>query len=150
MSPHPHKIGHREGGCKDRYLKLYDRIATMPSLSNAQGYLDLGMHEDAWAATEDLPPEARTQPAVLELRLRILTSMEKWDLADELARVLWSSDMESHRTTVARFHHAHARALCAEGKVREARRAVRLAVEAWEPVRAEIVEDDGLEAVSTP
>ena len=119
------------------------------NLTTAEGYFDLGMFEDAWNATEELPPLDRVEPLVLELRLRILTATGQWDLGDHIANVLVCSDIEPEkcRETVARFRHAHARHLCESGLMVLAKEQVRLAVDAWEPIRAEIVEDDGLVAV---
>lgn len=119
------------------------------TLTCAEGYFDLGMHDDAWNALEELPPADRTEPLVLALRLRILTALEHWELAEHIANVLASSTVETEkcRETVARFRHAYARSLCASGKVDAAKEQIHLAVEAWEPIRGDIVEDDAVEAV---
>ena len=119
----------------------------MLAITTAEGYLELGMFEDAWAATEGLPPEERTAPLVLELRLRVLTAMEKWDLGEHLASLVTKSEVKPKkcRKTVARFRHAFARHLGESGETDRAKAQVKLAVETWNPIRAEIVEDDGLE-----
>lgn len=66
-----------------------------------------------------------------------------------MAQVLIHSEDEPDRCreTVARFRQAYARDLCTQGDVDSAKDQVRQSVVAWEPIRAEIVEDDGLEAV---
>jgi hypothetical protein len=51
-------------------------------LTRAEGFADLGMYERAWSELEELPPEARTDPRVLDLRLRIATAVERWSLAE--------------------------------------------------------------------
>ena len=47
----------------------------------------------------------------------------------------------SNRKNAARFYHAYACHLCAEGGIMQAKEQIRLAVEAWEDIRCEIVED---------
>lgn len=121
----------------------------MPSLTTAEGYFDLGMFEDAWNVTEELPPIDRTEPLALELRLRILTGLSQWELGEHIANVLVSSAVKPQkcRETVAKFRHGYARYLCQTGMIVLAKEQIRLAVEAWEPIRKEIVDDDGLAMV---
>ena len=75
----------------------------------AEGFADLGMHERAWAELEELPPAARTDSRVLELRLRIATALERWSMGEVLVGVLQDGEM------VARFHHAYARTFSLAG-----------------------------------
>jgi hypothetical protein len=77
--------------------------------TRAEGFIGLGMHERAWAELEDLPPDARTDPRVLDLRLRIATALEKWSMGEVLVSVLEDGE------TVARFHHTYARHLSLAG-----------------------------------
>ena len=74
-------------------------------LNRAEGFHDLGLHQEAWDTLEELPPIDRVEPLVLELRLRILTAMEKWDLGEGIANVLPSSavELQKCRETVARY-----------------------------------------------
>ncbi|MDF1853614.1 MAG: hypothetical protein P1U85_22460 [Verrucomicrobiales bacterium] len=97
--------------------------------------------------TEDLPPLDRVEPLVLELRLRILTAMEKWELGEGIANVLLSSAVEPQkcRQTVARFHHIRARDLCSEGEYEAARKEMRKASDAWPEIRMELLDDDRLQ-----
>jgi tetratricopeptide (TPR) repeat protein len=50
-------------------------------ISFAQGYLDLGLFEDAWNELEKLPPEGRTLEPVLLLRTQIYVAAKKWEEA---------------------------------------------------------------------
>jgi predicted Zn-dependent protease len=52
------------------------RIA--PMLVPAEGFLELGLHHEAWEELEKLPDAARAHPDVLLLRLDILLGMERW------------------------------------------------------------------------
>ena len=45
----------------------------------AHGFHELGMHNDAWAALDNLPPEDKAHPLVVLLRLDILLALERWD-----------------------------------------------------------------------
>lgn len=64
-------------------------------LTHAEGFLDLGMLEEAWNKTEELPPIDRVVPFAVELR--ILTAMKEWELGEGIANVLLSSAVESQR-----------------------------------------------------
>ena len=54
----------------------------------AQGYTELGMHEDALAELDDIVPAVRNRPDVLELRILILLHAKKWAVALEDSREL--------------------------------------------------------------
>lgn len=117
-------------------------------LTRAEGFFELGMHQEAWNETEELPPIDRTEPLVLELRLRTLTALEKFELGGHIAGVLEASAIEPEkcRETCARFYHAHSRRLCADGELEAARKAMRMASEIWPEIRIEIVDDKKLQA----
>lgn len=123
-----------------------DKFFGNPLIIAAEGYHDLGMHEDAWNVLEELPPIDKTEPLVLELRLRILTAMNRWELGDHIANVLIGSMIEPEkcRETVARFRHAHARALSLQGDREGSRKQIAAAVDAWPWIRADLVNDDDL------
>jgi hypothetical protein len=57
-------------------------------LEAALGYLDLGMHQDAWNELERLPPELRANDLVLDLRISIYHALGKWESARILAESL--------------------------------------------------------------
>jgi hypothetical protein len=113
-------------------------------LTRAEGFFELGMFEEAWNETEELPPIDRTEPLVLELRLRILTALSQWELGESVAKILIPSPVEPDkcRETCARFHHARARYLCETGDNEAARLAMRAASDAWPEIRMELVDDE--------
>jgi tetratricopeptide (TPR) repeat protein len=61
-------------------------------LTEAVGYLELGMLQDAWDALEEIPAEQRHLPPVLHVRLEIYRRMEKYEgmatIAEHLTKVL--------------------------------------------------------------
>jgi Flp pilus assembly protein TadD len=54
-------------------------------LEPAEGFLALGMCEDAWEELDSLPSLLRVQDAVIEMRIRICQRMGKWEMARILA-----------------------------------------------------------------
>jgi len=118
-------------------------------LTRGEGFFELGMFEEAWAETEELPPIDRVEPIVCELRLRVATALEKWELGEALASVLVSSAVqpEKCRETVARFYYARAVALCDAGELKKARLAIRAASDALPDIRLEVIDDERLSTV---
>lgn len=57
-------------------------------LNVAQGYFELGMFLDADAQIEEIDPNLRHTPQVLNLRAQIYCALEKWDLMLVVARRL--------------------------------------------------------------
>ena len=61
-------------------------------LTAAQGWLELGLVEEAFAELESIQPQHRTHPDVLKLRWQIYAKAEKWGhafaVAQGLARLL--------------------------------------------------------------
>ena len=55
-------------------------------LTASQGYLDLGMGQEAWDELDSMPLRDRARPEVVVMRLVILQSMAQWDKAAEIAR----------------------------------------------------------------
>lgn len=49
------------------------------TLTEAVGYLELGMLQDAWDSLEEIPAEQRHLPPVLQVRLEIYRRMEKYE-----------------------------------------------------------------------
>ena len=58
------------------------------TLLAAQGYGELGMHDDALAELDTLPAEARDAPAAIELRLGVLMQARRWKNALAVSRQL--------------------------------------------------------------
>ena len=54
----------------------------------AQGYLELGMHEEALAELADLEREVGPRFEVLALRMSVLRSAEDWDSMREVAAII--------------------------------------------------------------
>jgi hypothetical protein len=91
-------------------------------------------HDGAWLAIEELEPIDRVMPDAIDLRLRILTNLGKWDMGDNLAGVLQyagedDDDAQRYKITCAEYQHARARSLVAEGDTAGAKARVRLASE---------------------
>lgn len=57
-------------------------------LRAAQGWLELGSHLDANAELENIAPELRAHPAVLELRWQIYAKEKKWDACRDIAEAI--------------------------------------------------------------
>ena len=57
-------------------------------ISFAQGYLALGMVNEAAAELEQLPPSAAQQPAALAVRLAVLHEQKKWIEVRDLSRAM--------------------------------------------------------------
>lgn len=54
-------------------------------ITTAEGFLDLGMLEEAWEQLEEIEPLRRSDPEVLVMRLRILERMGRHDMGAEIA-----------------------------------------------------------------
>ena len=55
-------------------------------LDAAEGWLGLGDHLAANEELEQIRPELRAHPFVLELRYKIYSKAKRWDMASEVAR----------------------------------------------------------------
>jgi tetratricopeptide (TPR) repeat protein len=55
-------------------------------LTTAQGFLDLGMVDEAWSELDEIEPVGRAHPAVVAMRLRILERMGRFEMGVEIAR----------------------------------------------------------------
>ena len=53
----------------------------MADLSAAEGYIELGMYQDAWDELETLSDDEKVSPEVCHLRLRIFIGSEAWSNA---------------------------------------------------------------------
>jgi len=54
------------------------------AIEKAEGYVALGIGDEAWELLEDLPTELKNHPRVLELRLESLVCMKNWQMAEIL------------------------------------------------------------------
>lgn len=115
-------------------------------IERAEHLADLLKYEEAWAAVEALPPEQRTTPAALRVRLRCCCGLTRWDLGKEIASVLEAGDWDD-RIIVAAFYHALAIAQLQDGDREEARESAKKAIAAWEVSRLTMLEDRRLEGL---
>ncbi len=69
-------------------------------LTAAQGYVTLGMWLDANAELEEIDPEVRHVPEVLEVRVEIFRALEKWELMQTVAKALAIHDPDEPQWTV--------------------------------------------------
>src|SRR6266850_1500379 len=64
-------------------------------LQAAEGFLTLGMYEDANAELEEIDPFCKVLPEVLEVRLEIYGRTKKWDLMQVVAKRLAEYDPDN-------------------------------------------------------
>ncbi|MEK7953295.1 hypothetical protein [Luteolibacter soli] len=57
-------------------------------ISQAQGYVELELYEDAWEAIEAAPASIRMNLPVLRMRVICAMAMQQIEMAEELARFL--------------------------------------------------------------
>ena len=55
-------------------------------LTTAEGFLELGMVDEAWAELDEIKPLERAHPSVVAMRLRILERMARFETGVEIAR----------------------------------------------------------------
>ena len=142
----------------------------------AQGFLGLGMLQDAWDELENIEAKDRGCLAVLKVRLEVARAMGKWDMVETLARHLAKAEpdeslhvfylaqamreLEGHESALAvdefavgswpDFAHlrvAMAVELCALDRVADAKRMLKVAVEKDPQLREVILDDPRLAAV---
>jgi lipopolysaccharide biosynthesis regulator YciM len=82
-------------------------------LTAAQGYLTLGMHLEANAELEEIEPDVRRVPEVLEVRMEVYRALQKWDAVQVIARKLAQYDPNDVQWTVS-WAYATRRAECLE------------------------------------
>lgn len=63
-------------------------MGTLETLQAAEGWLELGLAEEALAELQNLPADIRQQRAVLELKLAAQMRDQAWNSASETARLL--------------------------------------------------------------
>ncbi|MGC3990165.1 MAG: hypothetical protein QM796_10885 [Chthoniobacteraceae bacterium] len=64
-------------------------------VSAAEGYAELGMYLEADQQLESILPEHRHLPSVLAVRLSIYSGLERWDLAEVVAKSLVLAEPEN-------------------------------------------------------
>lgn len=142
----------------------------------AQGFLGLGMLQDAWDELENIEAKNRGAIAVLKVRLEVARAMGKWDMVEHLARHLTKAEpdeslhvfnlaqamreLEGHESALAvyefavdrwpKFGHlrlAMAIELCALDRLPEARAVLKTAIKLDPQLREVALNHPGLEAV---
>ena len=114
----------------------------METLTNAQGYFDLGLFTDAWKTLDGLPAKVRESNEAMELRLKILAATERWEKLQWLAEGLtvstpgWASPW---------FYLAMGKAKT--GHVQEAKEAIEKLVDIAPDWRLKVLEDPAFEMV---
>lgn len=145
-------------------------------LEAADGFLGLGMAQDAWDELEQIEASNRGLPPVLKVRLEVARAMEKWEMVEAVARHLAKIEPEEslHVFSLAQamrhlkgpeaalavyefaadrwpdFAHlrvAMAVELCALDRITDAKRMLKVAVEKDPQLREVILDHPGLEAV---
>ncbi len=153
-----------------------DPSSTNARLEAAQGYLGLGMAQDAWDELERIDPKHKAAPAVLKVQIEVARALGQWEMVAELARHLAKVEpdeslhvfnlaqamrqLEGPESALAVYEFAadrwpdfaHLRVamaveLCALNRVSEAKRELKVAVEKDPQLREVILDHPGLGAV---
>lgn len=104
------------------------------TITQAEGFAELGLWEDAWQAVEELPAEVRATPQSLRVRLRCCPALEAWEIGNHVANLLRDSD-GLDRECAARFFHELAKDHVRNERVEQVREAVAAAVDCWPEIR---------------
>lgn len=150
--------------------------STNARLHAAQGYLGLGMAQDAWDELESIEAKHRGHPSVLKVRLEVARALGQWEMVAELARHLSKvepeeslhvfnlaqavRELEGHEAALAVYEFAadrwpdfgHLRLamaveLCALNRVEDAKRMLAVAIRQDPQLREVAIDHPGLEAV---
>ena len=70
-------------------------------LTAAEGYFELGMFLDANAELEEIDPEVRHVPEVLEVRVQIYRGLKKWELMQTVAKKLTEDDSQESQWPIS-------------------------------------------------
>ncbi len=125
------------------------------TLAAAEGFVQLGLYQDGWDELERLAPEARWEPPVLSLRLRIYTAMKRWEDVGVLVHSLLSKlppDTEPNRSTPlvsfrAELYYRLACAECQRKDIIAARVSLQRAFTLNPDLRLGALDDPDLEAI---
>ena len=124
-------------------------------LAAAEGFVQLGLYQDGWDELERLAPEARCEPPVLRLRLRIYASMKRWEQVGVLAHSLLAklptdTDPNPSIAVLAFRAELHYRLACAECQLNDmtaAKASLELAFKLNPELRLGALDDPDLEAI---
>lgn len=107
-------------------------------LTRSEGFLELGMHDEAWEALNNVEPEAQRYFPLVALRLSILIGAKSWLKAEILADSIIQALPEN-----APAWHALAQAQAQLGNVEEAKQALKQACSLAPDIKEAAI-DDGL------
>lgn len=110
------------------------------SVDEAEGFVDLGLYEEAWGTLDNLEPEQRTLPEVIRLRIQCAVGLERWSMVQTLADHL-SCGADKDREAAGRAYLLLAIVSTRVRKIEAAKEFVRLAIQAWPKLRVEIIDD---------
>lgn len=104
------------------------------TITEAEGYADLGMWRDACEALEALSSEVRATPRALRVRLRCCPPLGAWGIGEHVAGLLRDGS-RCDKACAAGFYHANARRLLKAGDRRGAGESIKAAMEAFPECR---------------
>ena len=113
------------------------------TITEAERLADLELWEDAWQALEELPPEERSAPQVIRLRLECAIGLERWNMVKELAGHLAKGGDDDRRAAATTLRVLAGVAIRSR-EIEAAKELVRLAIEAWPDARRDIIDDPEL------
>ncbi|MES2737266.1 MAG: tetratricopeptide repeat protein [Verrucomicrobiota bacterium] len=106
-------------------------------LTRAEGFLELGMHDEAWEALNDVEPEAQRYFPLVALRLSILIVAKSWLKAEILADSIIQALPEN-----APAWYALAQALAQQEKLADARDALKRACALDSTIKSMCLKDE--------
>jgi tetratricopeptide (TPR) repeat protein len=74
--------------------------ADIHCLNAAEGWLELGNHLEAGQELDNITPEFRAHPIVLQMRWRVYSQAKKWDLCVEIASAWTRLNPEDEQAVV--------------------------------------------------
>lgn len=116
--------------------------AVAEHLTRAEGFLELGMHDEAWEALNDVEPEAQRYFPLVALRLSILIAAKSWLKAEILADSIIQALPEN-----AHAWYALAQAHAQMGHVEEAKQALKQACSLSPDMKEAAINDNLLSGV---
>ena len=110
------------------------------TISEAEGFADLGLWQEAWEALEELSADQRATPAALRVRLCCCPARGAWEIGENVAGLLRDGD-RLDKACVAGFYHANARRLLEAGNRQGAADSIKAAVDTFPDCREAILLD---------
>ncbi|RYD68707.1 MAG: hypothetical protein EOP83_00200 [Verrucomicrobiaceae bacterium] len=111
--------------------------------SEAEGFVMLGLYEEAMELVEGLPMEVRSTPSVLRIRLACVMAAKRFDLAQEIARLL-AAGSKTDAQFAARVLHELAAIHYLSGKANLAKDVIATAIAAYPEERQSFLDDPHL------